>query len=100
MMKRQMPPGRKSISCIVVVKPFGPHHCTMCFGSDHAFQTSSRGASKTREATISRAAASVATAMFLLLTLELRQVFIQTIESVFPEEAIVLDPFGDFFHRA
>ena len=38
----------------VVVNPFGPHHWTTCRGSVHRSKTSSRGASKTRVATISR----------------------------------------------
>src|SRR3954470_24067388 len=42
---------------MVVVNPFGPHHCTTCCGSVHAAQTSSRGASNRREITISRSLA-------------------------------------------
>src|ERR1700722_3811818 len=52
MQQRSFPPTRKSISQTGQVKPFGPHHCMMYFGSVHAFQTSSRGASKTRVTTI------------------------------------------------
>src|SRR5262245_6722111 len=54
MTNRQTPPGRKSIACVVVVKPFGPHHRPTRLGSVHAPHTSSRGASKTRVMTISR----------------------------------------------
>src|SRR5438445_5934052 len=104
MMNRHTPPGRKSISCIVVVKPFGPHQFTMCFGSLHNFQTSSRGASNTRLAAISRAAVSLlfATAadIFLLLFLQIGEVFVETIECVFPEAAVVRDPVGDLLERA
>ena len=32
----------------ITVKPFGPHQCFMRSGSVKAFQTSSRGAAKTR----------------------------------------------------
>src|SRR6266536_3583033 len=71
----------------------------MCVGSDQTFQTSSRGASKTRDATISRAAVSVATGMFLLLAFQCSQIFIQAIETVFPETAIVVDPIGDLLER-
>src|ERR1700733_8461617 len=47
MQQRNFPPTRKSTLHTGAVKPFGPHHCMMYFGSVHAFQTSSRGASKT-----------------------------------------------------
>src|SRR5258708_30391441 len=50
----QTPPMRKSIFLIVVLKPRGPHQRTTCCGSVHACHTSSRGASTTREITISR----------------------------------------------
>src|ERR1700744_6653233 len=46
MQQRNFPPTRKSILQTGEVKPFGPHHCMTYFGSVHAFQTSSRGASK------------------------------------------------------
>src|ERR1700735_5095185 len=52
MHKRDFPPTRKSISQTGAVKPFGPHHCITYFGSVHAFQTNSRGASKTLVTTI------------------------------------------------
>src|ERR1700751_2033579 len=52
MQQRNVPPTRKSILQKGVVKPFGPHHCITYSGSVHAFQTSSRGASKTRVTTI------------------------------------------------
>src|ERR1022692_1766917 len=48
----KFPPTRKSIWQTGAVKPFGPHHCITYFGSVHAFQTSSRGASKTLVTTI------------------------------------------------
>src|SRR5579872_621023 len=47
MQQRNFPPTRKSILQKDAVKPFGPHHCITYFGSVHAFQTNSRGASKT-----------------------------------------------------
>src|SRR5882724_7364403 len=43
---------------VVVVKPLGPHHRPTCSGSVHTFHTSSRGASKTRVAAISRSPTS------------------------------------------
>src|SRR6202451_1795193 len=52
MQQRNFPPTRKSILQTGEVKPFGPHHCITYFGSVHAFQTNSRGASKTLVTTI------------------------------------------------
>src|SRR3954447_1931579 len=102
MMKRQAPPGRTSISWIVFVKPFGPHQWMTCCGSVHIRHTSSRGASKTRVAAISFSAA-FATAMlfllFLLFLFQLAQVFVQAVETLFPEFSVVLDPVGDLFER-
>src|SRR6266571_1485927 len=69
MTKRQTPPGFTSILWVVVVKPFGPHHCPMCSCSVHTFHTSSRGASKTRVPRISRSPTSAA---FLLSAAMLR----------------------------
>src|SRR5690606_779744 len=55
-MTRNLPPGRRSISHGGALKPLGPHQDAMWPGSVHAFQSSSRGASNTREMTISRSA--------------------------------------------
>src|SRR5580693_8122535 len=52
MQQRNFPPTRKSILQTGEVKPFGPHHCITYFGSVHAFQTNSRGTSKTLVITI------------------------------------------------
>src|SRR5271163_1842054 len=52
MQQRNFPPTRKSILQKGAVKPVGPHHCNTYFGSVHAFQTNSRGASKTLVITI------------------------------------------------
>src|SRR5579863_7111663 len=52
MQQRNFPPTRKSILQTGEVKPFGPHHCITYFGSVHAFQTNSRGASKILVTTI------------------------------------------------
>src|ERR1039458_4283395 len=41
---------------MVVVNPFGPHHCATCLGFIYAANTNSRGASKTRVITIFRSA--------------------------------------------
>src|SRR5437762_13643166 len=52
MQQRNFPPTRKSILQKGEVKPFGPHHCITYFGSVHAFQTNSSGASKILVTTI------------------------------------------------
>src|SRR6202042_982728 len=64
MQQRSFPPTRKSILQTGAVKPFGPHHCMMYFGSVHAFQTNSRGASKTRVTTIR----SISLAVFFVIS--------------------------------
>src|SRR3979409_458085 len=67
MVCRQRPPGRTSISWIVVLKPFGPHHCATCFGSTNASHTSSRGASNRRDITISRSGVTATELFFSLI---------------------------------
>src|ERR1700690_4366157 len=67
MQQRNFPPTRKSILQTGEVKPFGPHHCMMYFGSVHAFQTNSRGASKTRVTTIRSTSLTVLFVIFDLL---------------------------------
>src|SRR4249920_797528 len=70
MTKRHTPPGFTSMLWVVVVKPLGPHQRPTCSGSVQTFHTSSRGASKTRVAAISRSptsAALLSAAMFRLL---------------------------------
>ena len=44
---------------VVVVNPFGPHHCDRCRTSVNASNTSSRGALMTREITTSRSAVAL-----------------------------------------
>src|SRR5512132_2307452 len=56
MTKRHAPPGRKSNSWKVLVKPSGPHQRASTCGSLNARKTRSRGASNTRLDTISRSA--------------------------------------------
>src|SRR5262245_20626583 len=58
-MKIHSPPTRNSNARVVVVNPVGPHHCDRCRTSVNASNTSSRGASMTREITISRSAVAV-----------------------------------------
>src|SRR5947207_14704573 len=73
----------------------------MCCGSVHIVQTRSRGASNTRAPMISRSsfAALLAAMACFLLFLQLLQVFVESIETVFPEAAVVLHPIGDFPQR-
>src|SRR5262245_19186256 len=98
-----MPPGRTSISWIVVVKPFGPHHFTTCSGSVIASQTISRGASTTRVRRNSRseglAGSSLLFAATSSLLLEFPEVFVQAVEALLPEPSIVSDPVGDLAER-
>src|SRR6202163_3122178 len=66
MQRRDFPPTRKSILQTGAVKPFGPHHCITYFGSVHAFQTNSRGASKILVTTIRSVSLTAFFAMFEL----------------------------------
>src|SRR5262245_64886902 len=110
MTKRQTPPGRKSKACVVVVKPFGPHHCARCAGSVHTRNTNSRGASSTREPTIERGSCSrsilLLSAMiflpFLLFLFGLQhlQIAVETIEALFPKPTIFLQPLVGFLESA
>src|ERR1700684_311559 len=92
------------------VKPFGPHHRSRRSGSVSAFHISSRGASKTRVTTSSRAADSVAllllASILVLLFLRLRfgllqlaQIVLEAIECFIPETAIVLQPVRRILER-
>src|SRR6185295_17813978 len=89
---------RTSISQNVIVKPWGPHHLATRSGSAHAFQTSARGASKTRAMTSSRSTVSATAlflaSMFLPLPLQLAQIVVQAIEALFPEATVALEPVG------
>src|SRR5436190_21131700 len=104
MQKRNRPPGRKSSSQEVKVKPRGPHQRTRRSGSVHALKTRWGGASKMRVMTSTRcsaasAAALLPAAMFLLLPLQLTQIIVQAIEALLPETAIVLQPLGGILER-
>src|ERR1700744_1352405 len=98
MQQRNFPPTRKSISQKGAVNPFGPHHCITYFGSVHAFQTSSRGASKTLVITI-RSVSFTVFAMSDLLFLHLLYNCIQFVETLFPEAAIADRPVADCLNR-
>src|ERR1700740_763531 len=96
MQQRNFPPTRKSILQKGVVKPFGPHHCITYFGSVHAFQTNSRGASKTPVITIRSVSLTVFLAIFELHLFHLIHNHIQLVETLFPEPAIISRPVADF----
>src|SRR5262245_42515464 len=93
---RQRPPGRKSSSHDRLTAPRGPHHCLMRSGSVHALKTRLQGASKTRVITSSRSVVGEEglffSAMLLLLSLDIAQIFTQAVQAVFPERAIVFEP--------
>src|ERR1700733_8796282 len=99
MQQRSFPPTRKSISQTGAVKPFGPHHCMMYFGSVHAFQTSSRGASKTLVTTIRSTSLTLFSAISGLLFLHLVYNYFQFVEALFPESAIANRPVADCLDR-
>src|SRR5215831_9078221 len=99
MQQRSFPPTRKSILQKGAVNPFGPHHCMMYFGSVHAFQTSSRGASKTLVMTIRSISLTLFSAISDLLFLHLLYNCIQLVETLFPELAIADRPVADFLDR-
>src|SRR5579871_3956015 len=99
MQQRNFPPTRKSILQTGAVKPFGPHHCITYFGSVHAFQTNSRGASKTRVTTIRSISFTVLFVMSKLLFFHLSHNRIQLFQTLFPEPAIAKRPVADCFNR-
>src|SRR5664279_5089352 len=99
MQQRDFPPTRKSILQTGEVKPFGPHHCITYFGSVHAFQTSSRGASKTLVTTIRSVSLTVFFVISNLRFLHLLHNHLQLVETLFPESAIANRPVADRLNR-
>src|SRR5271169_3665936 len=106
MWMRMAPPGRASTSQTGIVKRCGPHHFAKCFGSVHALNTSSRGASNTRVISISRSAKFAAalfpallTAMFPLLLFQSLKIVVQPIEALIPEAPVAIHPVGDLSER-
>src|SRR5690348_1876247 len=99
MQQRNFPPARKSIWQTGAVKPFGPHHCITYFGSVHAFQTSSRGASKTLVTTIRSFSFTVFFVIPDLLFFHSLHHHIQLLETLFPELAIADRPVADRLDR-
>src|SRR5579863_8012861 len=96
---RNVPPTRKSILQTGEVKPFGPHHCITYFGSVHAFQTNSRGASKILVTTIRSVLFNVLFAMSNLRFFHLIHNHVQLVETLFPESAIANRPVADCLYR-
>src|SRR4029077_12595208 len=80
-------------------KTLRPHHCITYFGSVHAFQTNSRGASKTLVTTIRSVSLTVFFAVFELHVFHLIHKHIQLVETLFPESAIISRPVADFLDR-
>src|ERR1700745_4363057 len=99
MQQRNFPPTRKSIWQTGAVKPFGPHHCIKYFGSVHAFQTNSRGASKTLVTTIRSVSLTMFLAIFELHLFHSLHNLIQLVETLFPELAIADRPVADRLDR-
>src|SRR4051812_36561815 len=99
MQQRNFPPTRKSIWQTGAVKPFGPHHCITYFGSVHAFQTNSRGASKTLVTTIRSVSLTVFFVIADLRFLHLLHNHIQLVEALFPESSIADRPVADCLYR-
>src|SRR4051812_3881944 len=99
MQQRNFPPTRKSISQKGAVKPFGPHHCITYFGSVHAFQTNSRGASKTLVITIRSVSLTAFSVISHLRSFHLIHNRIQLVEALFPEPAIADRPVAHCLYR-
>src|ERR1700677_3629543 len=95
MQQRDFPPTRTSIWQTGAVKPFGPHHCITYFGSVHAFQTNSRGASKSRVTDIRSISLTVFSVISGLLFLHLIYDHFQLVETLFPESAVAKRPVTD-----
>src|SRR6202044_1665764 len=99
MQQRNFPPTRKSLSQTGAVKPFGPHHCMMYFGSVPAFQTNSRGASKILVTTIRSISLTVLFFISDLRFFHFVHNYLQLVETLFPESAIANRPVADRLDR-
>src|SRR5580693_128371 len=99
MQQRNFPPTRKSILQKGAVKPFGPHHCITYFGSVHAFQTNSRGASKILVTTIRSVSLPVFFVISDLRFFHLIHNRFQLVETLFPESFVISRPVADFLDR-
>src|SRR5579871_388329 len=99
MQQSNFPPTRKSILQEGAEKPFGPHHCMMYFGSVHAFQTNSRGASKILLTVIRSVSFTVFIVISGLRFFHLIHNRFQLVETLFPELAIAKRPVADCLDR-
>src|SRR5580693_2104223 len=99
MQQRNFPPTRKSILQTGAVKPFGPHHCITYFGSVQAFQTNSRGASKTLVTTIRSVSLPVFFVISDLRFFHLIHNRFQLVETLFPESFVINRPVADCLYR-
>src|SRR6202012_4130174 len=99
MLRRYFPPTRKSILQTGAVNPFGPHHCITYFGSVHAFQTNSRGASKILVITMRSISLTAFSAISDLLFFHLIYNCVQLVEALCPESAIADRPVADCLDR-
>src|SRR6201996_3190353 len=88
MQQRNFPPTRKSILHTGEVKPLGPHHCITYFGSVHAFQTISTGASNTFAMVIRSTSPALMLVIVYLLLLELVYDRFEFVQALFPETTI------------
>src|ERR1700686_1441553 len=84
MQRRDFPPTRKSIWQTGAVKTFGPRPSITYFGSLHALQTNSRGASKTLVTTIRSIPLTVLFIFSYLLFLYLIYNHFNFVETLFP----------------
>src|SRR5258707_1539798 len=93
----RLPPTRRSISHRYVVMCAGPYQRMNISGSVQARQTSSRGASKTRSirTCVEALVAWVLGPAVIARLLQFGQICVESIESLLPEPAVVLDPVGD-----
>src|SRR5262249_62384877 len=91
-----MPPTRRSLLWVVVLKPRGPHHCAAWAGSVQASQTTCRGASYTRTRRISLGAlnSDIFISLRWFFCGDGFQVGIEAVETLFPEHPGLLPPVG------
>src|ERR1700712_680123 len=104
MHERHFPPGCRSPSENGMVKPFGAHHWLRCSFLVQASNTRCRGAGKIRVISSTRPAGSrlgllFFSGMFFFLFLQLFLVVVETVETLFPVAAILLQPVDRFLHR-
>src|SRR6516162_1746975 len=101
MRAEKAPPTRNSPRFSLKVKPSGQDHCASICGSVQARNTSSRGALKVRRMFSSRSAALFRTlaSMWLLLSLQLAEVAVETAEAPLPVATVALGPLRHLAQR-